>query len=116
MPALWPYEAWVDFKIIDLFDTHGLVVSSGHKVELILISLPIESGSTEGRSDRNDNAGGVSQKSRRSERHGEANGITLGALADEQTQVVVMYFFRIKEMMLSLLNPMEILLPSLKME
>nr|WP_233494123.1 Imm45 family immunity protein [Serratia sp. FGI94] len=49
LPAVWPYEAWVDFMVIDLFDTHGLVVSSGHKAGLILISLPTESGSTEGR-------------------------------------------------------------------
>ncbi|EKN4689917.1 Imm45 family immunity protein [Yersinia ruckeri] len=49
LPAVWPYEAWVDFMVIDLFDAHGLVVSSGHKAGLILISLPVESGSTEGR-------------------------------------------------------------------
>ncbi|TKI02190.1 hypothetical protein FCN80_25655 [Martelella alba] len=49
LPAVWPYEAWVDFMVIDLFDAHGLVVSSGHKAGLILISLPNESGSTEGR-------------------------------------------------------------------
>ena len=49
LPAVWPYEAWVDFMVIDLFDTHGLVVSSGHKAGLILISLPAESESTEGR-------------------------------------------------------------------
>ncbi|NPE61233.1 hypothetical protein HLB27_15070 [Dickeya dadantii] len=49
LPAVWPYEAWVDFMVIDLFDTHGLVVSSGHKAGLILISLPTESGSPEGR-------------------------------------------------------------------
>lgn len=49
LPAVWPYEAWVDFMVIDLFDAHGLVVSSGHKAGLILISLPIESGSNEGR-------------------------------------------------------------------
>lgn len=49
LPAIWPYEAWVDFMVIDLFDTHGLVVSSGHKAGLILISLPIESESSEGR-------------------------------------------------------------------
>lgn len=35
--------------VIDLFDTHGLVVSSGHKAGLILISLPTESKSEEGR-------------------------------------------------------------------
>lgn len=50
LPAVWPYEAWVDFMVIDLFDSHGLVVSSGYKAGLILISLPPESGSTEGRS------------------------------------------------------------------
>lgn len=49
LPAVWPYESWVDFMVIDLFDTHGLVVSSGHKAGLILISLPPESGSIEGR-------------------------------------------------------------------
>ncbi|EAA7203442.1 TPA: Imm45 family immunity protein [Citrobacter farmeri] len=49
LPAVWPYEEWVDFMVIDLFETHGLVVSSGHKAGLILISLPIESASTEGR-------------------------------------------------------------------
>ncbi|WP_239954912.1 Imm45 family immunity protein [Pantoea sp. Z09] len=49
LPAVWPYENWVDFMVIDLFETHGLVVSSGHKAGLILISLPIESASTEGR-------------------------------------------------------------------
>jgi len=49
LPAVWPYEKWVDFMVIDLFETHGLVVSSGHKAGLILISLPIESASTEGR-------------------------------------------------------------------
>lgn len=49
LPAVWPYEEWVDFMVIDLFETHGLVVSSGHKAGLILISLPIESASIEGR-------------------------------------------------------------------
>lgn len=49
LPAVWPYEEWVDFMVIDLFETHGLVVSSGHKAGLILLSLPIESASTEGR-------------------------------------------------------------------
>ena len=49
LPAVWPYEAWVDFMVIDLFENHGLVVSSGHKAGLILISLPTESESTEGR-------------------------------------------------------------------
>lgn len=49
LPAVWPYEEWVDFMVIDLFETHGLVVSSGHKAGLILISIPIESASTEGR-------------------------------------------------------------------
>ncbi|QBX81026.1 Imm45 family immunity protein [Citrobacter tructae] len=49
LPAVWPYEKWVDFMVIDLFETHGLVVSSGHKAGLILISLPIESASIEGR-------------------------------------------------------------------
>ncbi|WP_431647094.1 Imm45 family immunity protein [Enterobacter hormaechei] len=49
LPAVWPYEEWVDFMVIDLFETHSLVVSSGHKAGLILISLPIESASTEGR-------------------------------------------------------------------
>jgi len=49
LPAVWPYEKWVDLMVIDLFETHGLVVSSGHKAGLILISLPIESASTEGR-------------------------------------------------------------------
>ncbi|WBV22405.1 MULTISPECIES: Imm45 family immunity protein [Pantoea] len=49
LPAVWPYEEWVDFMVIDLFETHGLVVSSGHKAGLILISLPIESASVEGR-------------------------------------------------------------------
>ncbi|MBT0718263.1 hypothetical protein HGT71_08270 [Rosenbergiella epipactidis] len=49
LPAVWPYEEWVDFMVIDLFETHGLVVSSGHKAGLILISLPIESMSAEDR-------------------------------------------------------------------
>lgn len=49
LPAVWPYEEWVDFMVIDLFETHGLIVSSGHKAGLILISLPIESASIEGR-------------------------------------------------------------------
>lgn len=49
LPGVWPYEEWVDFMVIDLFETHGLVVSSGHKAGLILISLPIESASIEGR-------------------------------------------------------------------
>lgn len=49
LPAVWPYEEWVDFMVIDLFETHGLVASSGHKAGLILISLPIESASIEGR-------------------------------------------------------------------
>lgn len=49
LPAVWPYEEWVDFMVIDLFETHGLVVSSGHKAGLILISIPIESASTESR-------------------------------------------------------------------
>lgn len=37
--------------VVDLFDTHGLVVSSGHKAGLILISLPLpsESKSDKGR-------------------------------------------------------------------
>lgn len=49
LPAVWPYEEWVDFMVIDLYETHGLVVSSGHKAGLILISLPVESASIEGR-------------------------------------------------------------------
>ena len=49
LPAVWPYEDWVDFMVIDLFETHGLIVSSGHKAGLILISLPVESASIEGR-------------------------------------------------------------------
>ncbi|MCT4708597.1 Imm45 family immunity protein [Enterobacteriaceae bacterium H16N7] len=49
LPAVWPYESWVDFMVIDLFDTHGLVVSTGHKAGLMLIALPAESVSTEGR-------------------------------------------------------------------
>lgn len=49
LPAVWPYESWVDFMVIDLFDTHGLVVSTGHKAGLMLIALPAESSSNEGR-------------------------------------------------------------------
>ncbi|HGJ5875059.1 Imm45 family immunity protein [Arsenophonus apicola] len=49
LPGQWPYEEFVDFMVIDLFDTHGLVVSSGHKAGLILISFPTESKSEEGR-------------------------------------------------------------------
>ncbi|PJR53646.1 hypothetical protein CWM57_23015 [Klebsiella sp. G-Nf4] len=49
LPAVWPYESWVDFMVIDLFDTHGLVVSTGYKAGLILIALPAESCSKEGR-------------------------------------------------------------------
>lgn len=49
LPAAWPYESWVDFMVIDLFENHGLVVSSGHKAGLLLISLPTESLSSESR-------------------------------------------------------------------
>ena len=49
LPAVWPYESWVDFMVIDLLDTHGLVVSTGHKAGLMLVTLPAESGSEEGR-------------------------------------------------------------------
>ncbi|WP_258554832.1 Imm45 family immunity protein [Pragia fontium] len=38
----WPYEALVDFMVINLFDTYGLVVSSGYKTGLILFLFPDE--------------------------------------------------------------------------
>lgn len=46
--AEWPYEKFVDFMLIDLPDDgtrHALVVSSGMKAGLILVRLPLESGS-----------------------------------------------------------------------
>ncbi|MEN5018917.1 Imm45 family immunity protein [Erwinia sp. Eh17-17] len=48
LPAVWPYENIVDFMVIDMAHTHGLVVSSGFKAGSMLIELPLESASTEG--------------------------------------------------------------------
>lgn len=52
LPGQWPYESFVDFMVIDLADRErpfGLVVTSGYKAGLILVSLPNESNSEEGR-------------------------------------------------------------------
>ncbi|MEB6222217.1 Imm45 family immunity protein [Pantoea anthophila] len=46
LPAVWPYEAMVDFMVVDLSNAdrpYGLIVSSGHKAGLILVKLPAES-------------------------------------------------------------------------
>lgn len=48
LPAVWPYERIVDFMVIDLAHTHGLVVSSGFKAGSMLVKLPLESASIEG--------------------------------------------------------------------
>jgi hypothetical protein len=52
LPGEWPYESVVDFMVVDFADAdrpHGLVISSGHKAGLILVKLPNESNSDEGR-------------------------------------------------------------------
>ncbi|WP_212813396.1 Imm45 family immunity protein [Erwinia rhapontici] len=51
LPATWPYEEWVDFMLFETQDDerpYGLIVSSGFKVGLFLVKLPIESISDEG--------------------------------------------------------------------
>ncbi|WP_313385925.1 Imm45 family immunity protein [Pantoea sp.] len=51
LPAIWPYEKWVDFMVFETQDDerpYGLIVSSGYKAGLFLIKLPIESISDEG--------------------------------------------------------------------
>lgn len=51
LPAVWPYEEWVDFMVFETQDDerpYGLIVSSGYKAGLFLIKLPIESISDEG--------------------------------------------------------------------
>lgn len=49
LPSTWPYEAWVDFMVVDLFDSHALVITTGHKAGLVLVTLPAISSSSEGR-------------------------------------------------------------------
>jgi hypothetical protein len=49
--AEWPYEKFVDFMLVDMPDDgtrHALVVASGRKAGLILVRLPLESGSPNG--------------------------------------------------------------------
>ncbi|RJG12042.1 hypothetical protein D3879_01565 [Pseudomonas cavernicola] len=51
LPAKWPYEAVVDFMVVDFPDPecgHTLIVSSGNKAGLVLIQLPRESFSPSG--------------------------------------------------------------------
>lgn len=51
LPAVWPYEEWVDFMLFETQDDerpYGLIVSSGHKAGLFLVKLPVESISAEG--------------------------------------------------------------------
>lgn len=51
LPAVWPYEEWVDFMVFETQDDerpYGLIVSSGYKAGLFLIKLPAESLSDEG--------------------------------------------------------------------
>lgn len=51
LPAVWPYEEWVDFMVFETQDDerpYGLIVSSGYKAGLFLIKLPTESISDEG--------------------------------------------------------------------
>lgn len=51
LPAVWPYEDWVDFIVFETQDSdrpYGLMVSSGYKAGLFLIKLPSESISDEG--------------------------------------------------------------------
>jgi len=51
LPAVWPYEAFVDFMVFETQDDerpYGLIVSSGYKAGLFLVKLPMESVSNEG--------------------------------------------------------------------
>jgi len=51
LPAVWPYEAFVDFMVFETQDDkrpYGLIVSSGYKAGLFLVKLPMESVSDEG--------------------------------------------------------------------
>lgn len=51
LPAVWPYEEWVDFMLFETQDDdrpYGLIVSSGYKAGLFLVNLPAESISDEG--------------------------------------------------------------------
>lgn len=51
LPAVWPYEEWVDFMLFETQDDerpYGLIVSSGYKAGLFLVKLPNESISDEG--------------------------------------------------------------------
>lgn len=51
LPAIYPYEKWVDFMLFETQDDerpYGLIVSSGFKAGLFLVKLPIESISDEG--------------------------------------------------------------------
>lgn len=51
LPAKWPYEAVVDFMVVDFPDPesgHSLIVSSGNKAGLVLVQLPRESCSDSG--------------------------------------------------------------------
>ncbi|ELN2576890.1 TPA: hypothetical protein OUD64_003002 [Enterobacter kobei] len=51
LPAIWPYEEFVDFMVFETQDNdspYGLIVSSGYKAGLILVKLPIDSISDEG--------------------------------------------------------------------
>ena len=40
MPGGWPYESFVDFMVIDLFQDMALLVASGYKAGLIRQILP----------------------------------------------------------------------------
>ncbi|MDR6741121.1 hypothetical protein J2X56_003145 [Herbaspirillum sp. 1173] len=49
--GVWPYEEFVDFMLVDMADDrtrHALVVSSGRKAGLVLVRLPLDSGSPTG--------------------------------------------------------------------
>ncbi|AWH49460.1 hypothetical protein C1925_10025 [Stenotrophomonas sp. SAU14A_NAIMI4_5] len=54
-PGVWPHEEMVDLMLFDNPDEqrpHGLIVCTGHKAGLILVLLPRESASPNGRSVR----------------------------------------------------------------
>jgi hypothetical protein len=47
LPASWPYEPIVDFMVVDIPDEkrgHSIIVASGNKSGLVLVCLPVESG------------------------------------------------------------------------
>lgn len=49
LSARWPYEEIVDFMVVNIPDGefgHSLVVISGNKAGLLVVRLPVESGSS----------------------------------------------------------------------